>query len=787
LAIRRGTDSDRAWGLELDFRLTRGSGYRPALLLFVLAWTILAWPWLSGSVTIPYDAKAHFHAQIQFLANAIHTGQSPFWSPNVFAGSPHIADPQSLIFSPAILLAIFSSSPSFRAVDTFILLHLLAGGIAVMLFFREKGWHAAGAIAAAIIFAFGASAAWRIQHVGQIISLSFFPIALWLTARALARRSAVSGVLAGLAAGLMMVEPNQVALMGAYILVGYVVDHWLQGGRAAVMASIRPLSAATLAGATMIALPLIWTVLFAGITTRPAIEFAEAARGSLHPASLLTAWVADLFGAFDPNVEFWGPYSTTWSTNELFLSQNMGQLYMGGLAGLLLLVPGLTRLWLWDRSIRALSIMALVAVLFALGRYTPVFYVIFKLVPGIDAFRRPADATFLIGVLCAILTGYVIHRCLTGETFRLARREWLAIAALVSAAGLVSLAIAGSVDHVADTVAPLLNSLAWLAAALGSLLLMHWVSRRQATVAIGLLATVITADLAANNGPNDSTALPPEAYDVLRIDTKNETVALLKKLTARVPGSPRRDRVELLGLGFDWPNCGMIHGFEHTLGYNPLRLAEFSDAVGTRDTIAGPDQRKFTALFPSYRSHLANMIGLRYVASSVPVGQIDKKLKIGDLKLVGLTKEGYVYENTQALPRAMFVGGWQVADFDTLRASGNWPDFDPKRTVLIEGEPPELSPATASDSPVTLTMPRYENTEVEIDVETEKAGFVVLYDVWHPWWAAEVNGIETEILKANVIFRAVQVPAGKSKIRFTFRPVEGAIAELREKVSPSEE
>jgi len=44
----------------------------------------LAWPWLSGAVTIPYDAKALFQAELQFLANAIHQGQSPFWSPNVF-------------------------------------------------------------------------------------------------------------------------------------------------------------------------------------------------------------------------------------------------------------------------------------------------------------------------------------------------------------------------------------------------------------------------------------------------------------------------------------------------------------------------------------------------------------------------------------------------------------------------------------------------------------------------------------------------------------------------------
>ena len=69
---------------------------------------------------------------------------------------------------------------------------------------------------------------------------------------------------------------------------------------------------------------------------------------------------------------------------------------------------------------------------------------------------------------------------------------------------------------------------------------------------------------------------------------------------------------------------------------------------------------------------------------------------------------------------------------------------------------------------------------------TPKTGFVVLNDVWHPWWRAQINGVETEILKANVLFRAVQVPAGTHKIRFEFRPLEGAIAELREKAEPPE-
>ena len=76
------------------------AGYRLAAGLFFGLWALLCYPWLSGAVTIPYDAKALFQAQLQFLANALHSGQSPFWNPSAFVGVPQIADPQSLISRP---------------------------------------------------------------------------------------------------------------------------------------------------------------------------------------------------------------------------------------------------------------------------------------------------------------------------------------------------------------------------------------------------------------------------------------------------------------------------------------------------------------------------------------------------------------------------------------------------------------------------------------------------------------------------------------------------------------
>ena len=81
----------------------------------------------------------------------------------------------------------------------------------------------------------------------------------------------------------------------------------------------------------------------------------------------------------------------------------------------------------------------------------------------------------------------------------------------------------------------------------------------------------------------------------------------------------------------------------------------------------------------------------------------------------------------------------------------------------------------------------YENTVVEIDADSLCGGYVVLNDIWHPWWSATVDGEPAEILRANVLFRAVEVTPGRHRVRFEFTPVEGAIAELSERIFDSED
>ncbi|MEJ0078529.1 MAG: hypothetical protein WDO17_24430 [Alphaproteobacteria bacterium] len=756
-----------------------------AIALFLVAWGVLSWPWLSGAVTIPYDAKALFQAELQFLANAIHQGQSPFWSPNVFGGVPQIADPQSLIFSPMVLLALLAPHPSFHALDVAVLAMLALGGLSVLMFFQDRGWHPAGGIVAALAFAFGASASWRIQHIGQIESLVFFAIALWLLARALERASIGYGLGAGIAAGLMVVQPDQVAFLGALVLVGYVADYWLAQPslNAALRRSARPLGAASLAALLIMAVPVLLTMLFAESSDRASFHYAEATQGSLHPASLLTMLVGGLFSP-DYAVPYWGPYSEAWDPKHLFLSPNMSQVYAGALPMLAILVFGVARGLAWTREIRFFSLALIALIVYALGRYTPAYRLLFEFLPGVSVFRRPADATFLIGACTAILGGYLVHRVVNGGA-SLARSHGAMALGLIAAWFAASVGVALWAGHFHDAAAPLAKAAAWATAGAAVLLVLRSVPRRAPIFGLLIAASLMAADLRLNNGPNESTALPPARFEMLEPDTRNETILMLKRLLAQRLPSDRRDRVELLGVGFEWPNAPMIHGFDHTLGYNPLRLADVSDATGARDYIAGPWQRTFSPLFNSYHSLMADMLGLRYIVSSVHIGEVDPNLKPGDLRFLAHTRDGYVYENPGALPRVLFAVDWMAADFDALIEQGQWPDFDPRRTVLLESEPgvdppPQRKPGECPRA--TARLSHYENTVVDIDADSFCGGFVVLNDVWHPWWTVTVDGKPAEVLKANVIFRAVEVAPGRHRLRFEFKPVAGAFAELSERL-----
>jgi hypothetical protein len=126
-----------------------------------------------------------------------------------------------------------------------------------------------------------------------------------------------------------------------------------------------------------------------------------------------------------------------------------------------------------------------------------------------------------------------------------------------------------------------------------------------------------------------------------------------------------------------------------------------------------------------------------------------------------------IYENLDVLPRAFLVHqAVVVAGDDEALALMQSDSFDPAtRIVLAEGESADVESSVSS-----VRATHYAQERIEIEVDSDAPGYLVLTDAWYPGWEATVDGELTPIYRSDVYFRAVPVEAGSHHVVFTFRP-----------------
>jgi hypothetical protein len=102
---------------------------------------------------------------------------------------------------------------------------------------------------------------------------------------------------------------------------------------------------------------------------------------------------------------------------------------------------------------------------------------------------------------------------------------------------------------------------------------------------------------------------------------------------------------------------------------------------------------------------------------------------------------------------------------------GNREEFPWRRRALIEtlsaGKLDAFLPGGEA-KPDAARIVRYDAQRLEIVVDAERAGVVVLADTYFPGWRATVEGKPAPILRTNRAMRAVPVPAGRSTVIFTY-------------------
>jgi hypothetical protein len=743
-----------------------------ALAIVVLVWAVVV-GWRAGAdVVAPWDSKNQFYAFFRFLASALHQGATPFWNPYHYGGHPAVADPQSLIFAPPFLLwASFDAAPSMFAFDLVVYLHLLAGGLATAAIGWRLGWPVAACVLAGAVFMLGGAASGRMQHTGLILVYGLFPLALLLLQLAMQRRSLVLGLAFAAVAATIVLGRNHAALLLCFVLAAFGLREAMAAERPLqALASRGPLLAViSLATLVLVAAPLLLTLQFAELSNRPFAPLQRAWESSLHPVNLATLFAPNVLGShtFPP----WGPNFKI--VPELAsVDESFNYLFAGLLPAILLFWVGLAHGQVFRRGIRTIAAVLALAMLYMLGRYTPLYGWAFDIVPGIGLFRRPVDGGFVFVAMFALLSGallaFFVREGLPPPT------PGRLVAAALAAAVLAVFAIAFSARS-GKAGAAALQMIVPIVLGLAIAIAMQTVrtARGRGRLAIVLVAVTLV-ELVWWNGLSRMNAEPARHYRVFETPTGEEARVLdvLERAieTRRLAGE--RPRVEIAGAGGAFQNLAMVRGIEVINGYNPLRIGVYDRLIAPGETTYLMEQRVFPASFEGYDTPLARALGLSFVLLGKPIEQVAHRQTRGAAELLYAGPPFWLYRLPHPMPRLTFTTRYRVADADGVDSQGRLLDSPTAEAVLLDDDtlPARTIWPSMAARAGTARIVEWHPDRVTIEAESPHGGLLALHDLHYPGWIAEVDGIRVPILRADVLFRAIEVPSGRRRVVFRYAP-----------------
>ncbi|MBN2506574.1 MAG: hypothetical protein JXQ71_07760 [Verrucomicrobia bacterium] len=106
---------------------------------------------------------------------------------------------------------------------------------------------------------------------------------------------------------------------------------------------------------------------------------------------------------------------------------------------------------------------------------------------------------------------------------------------------------------------------------------------------------------------------------------------------------------------------------------------------------------------------------------------------------------------------------------DTLQAL-TVGEFNPRRVVYL---PPEARPAISVTHPTrcAIVASNYSFQRLDLEVVAEEASLVVIAQTHYHPWQATVDGQRAPLWRANHAFQALEVPAGRHRVRLVYRDV----------------
>ena len=751
---------------------------------------LAVWPLVDGSRTLYLRDAANTHLPAKWTqAEAMRAGRLPLIDPLRDGGQPALGNPNTVPLYPDNLLYLVL--PTIWSFNAHFWLHLLLAPWAFFWLARVWGlgpraaW-AAGACYAASGFFLSSLNLYNLV-AGYALAPAVIAAALRLSEAGGQRRRRLAALAALWGLLLLAGDPMTAAVALAAALAAVAVrSGWrtlLRGG---------PWLALGLG--TLLAAPQLvefLRVLPATFRGHWGYSVAAAGEGSWHPAALIGWLVPFPFGG--PDLAFWGQRLFGGDLPLLFA------LYPGVAALALALAAGWPRRgggaagrWAWG--------LVLAGLFLSLGGYNPVVRLLMAL-PGAGLLRLPVKLWLLVALGAALLAGRGFERAFggrraggaspgdpsAGDTGR--RPLALALAGL----GAVMLAL-----WLGLTLAPAAARAALGAAAPGAAEAfvdherLRWAGLCLAGLAILAICGALLR-LAAGH-PRLAGALLVALHVssqllLLRPLLAHDDVAVYERppvLLARLPQGARLVHaapdglfgpVEVKPASYPdarllwyqrqtrrqlFPATGRLWGRRYELTRSPEGLDSFLSRA-TAQTLPGLDDRSRLRLLAA--SGVDYLLLTRPLAG--PAADAAELLETGGFanpwrrSSRGEPGDLYVYRLRAAAPEALFAASvYRAPHLNAALSRLLQPGFDPLREAVLPGSGP---PLTGSGGRVEIVAAGPESLELTVDAQSR--GALVVHRAHLPLWRAEVDGRPAPLVAANIHRLGLELAPGSHRVR----------------------
>lgn len=645
-------------------------------------------------------------------------------------------------------------------------------------------------------------------HLFELGVIAWMPWVFLAAHRLLEHPSARAALLLGAAAGLQLLA-NGISFLvftvypvGALLLVRLIAA-W-RHDRACARRLIGAYALAVLAAlslAAVIVLPFIqvlgWSIRSNGL------DYKGASQISLPPAALLMAFSPDAVGN-EPDNTYW--------LNQFAAGYWHEYAFYVGLLPLLAAVAA-TIYRARDPHVRFYTALLIVGVVFAFGRYTPVYGLAFHL-PLLNLVRVPArwllPATLSVAVLAAPGFDWLL------EQRKGALALWHALRWVLLGAGALIVVIVAVVQvmymydghpdlqpELFATVFPAAHRLLLFGGYLVLVLACaaERLIRPQAARLLLLGFTLLDLWCGASGLVR---FLDPTPY---------YSATTLSSLLQADP-----DTYRVLTIDRSMPNRqGMVSGDLYDAeDYAPVTLRPYFSVTHPPSDLGEISNADARDLITCFDARWADLVGITDVTINAP--GISPRLcnvagmKSGNLKLLSavatqswLLPEGtfwnpsphftvtYLYHNPDALPRAFLLplsAARVVRGTDAQLQAVLGPNFDGHKELLLDARTskppfglgfvqdswadrlrPPAVPIPGNLQPGAARVVADTSNSVQVVFRAGAPSYLVLNDAYYPGWQAWLDGKAVPIRRADYLMRAIQVPAGTHRLVFTYAPV----------------